>query len=52
MSNAISNHDEALFPDSFAFQPERWLVNPARRKELDHGHLTFGRGSRGCLGMK
>lgn len=51
MSNAITSHDETLFPDSYAFRPERWM-DLERRKELDHGHLTFGRGSRGCLGMK
>ncbi|CAN8101361.1 unnamed protein product [Discula destructiva] len=50
MSNVITSHDETLFPDSHKFQPERWM-DLEHRRSLDHAHLTFGRGSRGCLGM-
>lgn len=51
MSTAITNHNEELFPRSHEFVSERWLDSD-RRKELDHGHLAFGKGSRACLGMK
>lgn len=50
MSPYISHHDENLFPDSFKFQPERWL-DLQHRKELDSGFLAFSKGSRMCPGM-
>lgn len=52
MSAAILHHDESFFPDSYAFQPERWLVVAEHRKELDRAMLVFSKGSRMCLGMK
>ncbi|KAI1467491.1 cytochrome P450 [Daldinia caldariorum] len=52
MSAALIHHDEALFPDSYTFVPERWLVEDLeRRRELEQHTLSFGRGSRMCLGM-
>ncbi|GFF31222.1 hypothetical protein IFM51744_01373 [Aspergillus udagawae] len=38
------NHDENIFPDSFAFKPERWLENPQLPES------AFGFGQRGCPG--
>lgn len=53
MSTAITHHDEAVFPDSYAFAPERWLdADSRRRKELERGMMAFSRGSRACLAMK
>lgn len=53
MSAFLAHHDESIYPDSYLFQPERWLdENNERRKELERGLLSFSRGSRGCLGMK
>jgi hypothetical protein len=40
--------DPSVFPDPFAFQPQRWLANPDLKRNL----FAFSRGSRGCLGMK
>ncbi|KAM0554806.1 hypothetical protein ACHAPJ_006539 [Fusarium lateritium] len=53
MSSAISHHDEAVFPDSYAFVPERWLDEDKKfRKDLERSMLGFSKGSRGCLGKK
>lgn len=42
------NHNEEIFPDSWAFKPERWLDNPS----MDQWFFSFGKGSRSCLGIK
>ncbi len=53
MSSSILHHNEDVFPDSHSFIPERWLdENGQRRKDLERCMLSFGRGSRQCLGMK
>lgn len=53
MSPAITHHDERVFPDSFAFKPERWLEDGHHfNKELDRGMLAFSKGSRACLAKK
>ncbi|KAI9157876.1 Cytochrome P450 monooxygenase sdnE [Paramyrothecium foliicola] len=53
MSAAISHHDEAIFPDSYTFKPERWLdENNQFRRDLEKSLLAFSKGSRGCLGKK
>ena len=47
-------HDETIFPDSYAFVPERWLGDPRAPsgKPLEHYLVTFSKGSRICLGIK
>ncbi|KAI2616488.1 cytochrome P450 [Hypoxylon sp. NC1633] len=57
MSAALVHHDEAVYPNSHAFVPERWLDadnnddddDVARRSE--RCLMSFGKGSRACLGM-
>ena len=48
------HHNESLFPDSYTFRPERWLVSPSNPKEnvdaLRHAFSPFSLGSRGCAG--
>ncbi|KAI1375659.1 cytochrome P450 [Hypoxylon crocopeplum] len=52
MSTPLLHHDEAIFPDSYAFVPERWLDdNMKRKKELDRYLMSFSRGPRVCVGM-
>jgi cytochrome P450 len=47
-------HDEAVFPDSHAFVPERWLGGPkaASGKPLSRYFVAFGKDARSCLGIK
>lgn len=53
MSNFSVSHDEELFPDSFTFQPERWPNAPKAPdgKYLSRYMVSFGKGTRSCLGM-
>lgn len=53
MSNVITHHDEGVFPESHSFIPQRWLdEDNQHRKQLDRALLSFGKGSRACVGMK
>ncbi|KID94829.1 Cytochrome P450 family protein, partial [Metarhizium majus ARSEF 297] len=47
MTSYDVHHDEAVFADSFSFRPERWADNPG----LDRYLVSFGKGSRHCVGM-
>ena len=51
MSIPDLSHDEAIFPDSHAFDPERWLAAP-QNPPLERYMVSFGRGTRACLGIK
>ena len=47
-------HDEAIFPDSYTFNPDRWLggrVDGQNQKQLLRYMVSFGKGNRICLGM-
>jgi cytochrome P450 len=46
MTIPLTHHDENVFPDSDAFEPDRWLD-----KHLDKYMVSFSRGSRACLGL-
>ncbi|KAL4925323.1 cytochrome P450 [Aspergillus undulatus] len=50
MSCLLMHHDESIFPDSYKFDPERW-VDPAERKRLEKYMVAFSKGSRMCIGM-
>jgi cytochrome P450 len=53
MSPYLMHHNEAVFPDSEAFLPERWLDEKGqRRKGLERYLLSFSKGTRRCLGIK
>lgn len=41
--------DPEIFPEPFSFKPERWLDKENR---LDKYLVAFGKGSRGCIGIK
>jgi cytochrome P450 len=46
ISILLVHHREALYPDAFAFRPERWL----ERTPGTYEWLPFGGGTRRCLG--
>ncbi|KAL8995908.1 MAG: hypothetical protein Q9169_004444 [Polycauliona sp. 2 TL-2023] len=46
-------HDnEDIYPDHYAFRPERWLPFESRGNGLLKYLVTFGGGSRGCVGIE
>jgi cytochrome P450 len=47
------SHDEAIFPNSREYIPERWLDNPVAPDglPLERYLVCFGRGTRSCLGI-
>ncbi|KXJ93358.1 cytochrome P450 [Microdochium bolleyi] len=51
MSCVLSHHDETVFPNSYAFSPDRWLLEDGKRnRELEKANFAFAKGSRACLG--
>lgn len=48
---SIVNLDQSVYGDDpDEFRPERWLVSDARNHEMDKYILTFGAGTRVCIG--
>lgn len=54
MDNYAVSHDEAIFPDSFRFDPARWLGDPRAPdgRQLGRYMVSFGKGTRSCTGMQ
>jgi cytochrome P450 len=54
VSSYVIHHNEEYFPDSFTFNPERWIVtasNPKEKVDLaKRAFSPFSLGSRGCPG--
>ena len=47
----LLHHDAALYPDPYAFRPERWLDEEGKvRKPGTYEWIPFGGGRRRCLG--
>ncbi len=48
------SHDEAIFLDSHTYSPDRWLgdARAPNGKSLEHYLVSFGKGSKSCLGIK
>ncbi|KAI9718808.1 MAG: hypothetical protein M1828_006570 [Chrysothrix sp. TS-e1954] len=49
MTHALIFHDEAIFPDSHAFSPERFM-EPGAMERIAPCFAPFQRGARSCLG--
>lgn len=54
MQTLTMHHNEKLFPRSKDFVPERWLNDPKGPdgKQLSRYMVSFGKGTRICLGMQ
>ena len=54
MSIPDVSHDESIFPLSRDFVPDRWLGDPKTEDgvPLERFLVSFGRGTRSCLGIK
>lgn len=54
MDNYTASHDPTIFPEPYAFRPDRWEGNPAAPdgKPLTRYLVAFGRGTRSCLGIQ
>lgn len=51
MNPATFHYEKSVFgADADEFRPERWLVDPEEWKALDRNLLTFGAGTRTCIG--
>ncbi|KAL1647796.1 hypothetical protein SLS58_002597 [Diplodia intermedia] len=50
MSSWLMHRNEDAFPDPMNFDPSRWL-NPEDARRLDRYMVSFGKGSRQCVGM-
>ncbi|KAF0643190.1 hypothetical protein FPSE5266_07858 [Fusarium pseudograminearum] len=44
-----AHHNEDIYPESYAFKPERWL-DPKERKRMEPFFIPFSAGARGCIG--
>jgi len=52
MTAVIMHHNEKLFPDSEKFIPERWVERDGGTPSLERYLVSFGKGSRQCIGIK
>ncbi|EXK77127.1 cytochrome P450 oxidoreductase [Fusarium oxysporum f. sp. raphani 54005] len=44
-----AHHNEDIYPEPYAFKPERWL-KPEERKRMEPFFIPFSAGARGCIG--
>ncbi|KAI2781612.1 cytochrome P450 [Daldinia loculata] len=51
MTSVINHSNEELFPNPDAFIPERWLVDGQPNYALEKMLISFGKGTRLCLGI-
>ena len=51
MTVLLMHHDESIYPNPDAFDPERWM-DPKRKERLEKYFFPFSKGTRNCLGLK
>ena len=49
--NYFVNNDPKIFPEPLEFHPERWIEAAEKGVRLDRYMVSFGRGSRSCVGI-
>jgi cytochrome P450 len=47
----LLEHDPTLYPEPQRFKPERWLDDPSEAELAKKSSVTFGTGTRTCLGQ-
>lgn len=52
MTSMVDHWDSTLFPNPDEFIPTRWLVDGKPNYKLQKFLISFGKGSRSCLGEK
>ena len=46
------NHDEHIYPNSYEFNPERWIDPPkVNGNSIEKYFVGFGKGARSCIGL-
>ena len=48
MMNYSTHHNKEIFPNPFAFDPDRWLNTTS---DMQEAWMPFSRGSRMCIGI-
>ncbi|KAL8685638.1 MAG: hypothetical protein Q9218_007635 [Villophora microphyllina] len=51
MTSVFMHEDESIFPNHKEFKPERWLDAKGAGSRLDRYLVSFGRGTRQCIGI-
>ena len=49
--NYVVNNDPNIFPNPLEYHPERWIEAEAKGIRLDKYMVSFGKGSRSCVGI-
>ncbi|KAK5954220.1 hypothetical protein OHC33_004793 [Knufia fluminis] len=49
--NYVVNNDPKIFPNPFEYHPERWIEAEEKGIRLDRYMVSFGKGSRSCVGI-
>ncbi len=52
MTSVINHSNEEIFPDPDEYTPERWIKEGQPNYALEKSIISFGKGSRSCIGMQ
>lgn len=52
MTSVINHSNEELFPNPDEFIPERWIVDGQPNHALEKLLISFGKGTRSCIGTQ